>query len=96
MFLAADRMSSASGSKPGAITTSVNTSAICRASSAVTSPLAAITPPNAEAGSHACALACASARSAPMAIPQGLECLMMATHGSAKSYAARRAASAST
>ena len=96
MFLAADRMSRASASKPGAITTSVNTSAICRASSAVTGPLAAITPPNAEAGSQAFALACASARSAPMAIPHGLECLMMATHGSAKSYAARRAASAST
>jgi hypothetical protein len=89
-------MSSAPASKPGAITTSVNTSAICLASPAVTGPLAAITPPNAETGSQACALACASARSAPTAIPHGLECLMMATQGSAKSYAARRAASAST
>ena len=95
-FLLADRMSRASASKPGAITTSVNTSLICRARAAVTVPLAAITPPNAETGSQAFALACASARSAPTAIPHGLECLTMATHGSAKSYAARRAASAST
>ena len=78
-------MSSASASKSGAITTSVNTSAICRASAAVTGPLTAITPPNAETGSQACALACACARSAATAIPHGLECLMMAAHGSAKS-----------
>ena len=32
----------------------------------------------------------------PTAIPHGLECLMIATHGSAKSKAARRAESAST
>ena len=84
-FLLADRMSSASSSKPGATTTSVNTSAICRAIAAVTGPLAAMTPPKAEAGSQACALAWASARSVPMAMPHGLECLMMATHGAAKS-----------
>ena len=84
-FLLADRMSSASSSKPGATTTSVNTSAICRAIAAVTGPLAAMTPPKAETGSQACALAWASARSVPMAMPHGLECLMMATHGAAKS-----------
>ncbi len=78
-------MSSASSSKPGATTTSVNTSAICRARSAVTGPLAAMTPPKAETGSHALALAWASARSVPTAMPHGLECLMMATHGAAKS-----------
>src|ERR1700722_15374995 len=61
-FLLADRMSSASSSKPGATTTSVNTSAICRARSAVTGPLAAMTPPKAETGSHALALACAGGR----------------------------------
>ena len=66
MFLAAERMSRAAASNSGAITTSVNTSAICRASAAVTGPLAAITPPNAETGSQAFAFACASARSAPM------------------------------
>ena len=65
--------------------TSVNTSATCSAMSTLTSRLAAITPPNALTGSVACALAWASARSAPTAIPHGLECLMMATHGSAKS-----------
>ena len=84
-FLAADRMESASASKSGAMTTSVKMSAIWRARSAVTVPLVAITPPKADDGSQALALACASARSAPSAIPHGLECLMMATHGSAKS-----------
>jgi hypothetical protein len=78
-------MSSASSSNPGATTASVNTPAICRARSAVTGPLAAMTPPKAETGSQACALAWASARSAPIAMPHGLECLMMATHGAAKS-----------
>ena len=67
------------------MTTSVNTSAICPASSAVTVPLAAITPPKADTGSQACALRCASARSAPMAMPHGFECLMIATQGWAKS-----------
>ena len=96
MFFRAPSMSSASSSNPGAITTSVNTSATWRAIAAVTFPLAAITPPNAETGSHACAFACASARSFPIAMPHGLECLMIATHGWPKSYAARRAASATT
>ena len=62
----------------------------------MTTPLAAITPPNADAGSQLWALRCASTRSAPIAIPHGLECFMIATQGSAKSKAARRAASAST
>ena len=89
-------MSSAAGSKPGAMTISVKMSAICPASSAVTIPLAAITPPKADTGSQACALRCASARSAPRAMPHGLECLTMATHGSAKSKTARQAAAPST
>ena len=63
---------------------------------AVTGPLAAITPPYADTGSEACALRWASARSAPTAIPHGLECLMIATHGSVNSNAARHAAAAST
>ena len=95
-FFRPARMSSAAGSNPGAMTTSVNTSAICAARSAVTIWLAAMTPPNADSGSQAFALRCASARSAPVAMPHGLECFMIATHGAAKSKAARRAASAST
>ena len=90
------RISSASGSNSGATTTSVKISATCRASPAVTGAFTAITPPNADSGSQACALRCASATSAPIAIPHGLECLMIATHGCAKSDAARRAAAAST
>ena len=56
-----------------------------------------MTPPYAETGSQACALRCASAMSSPTAMPHGLACLMIATVGwSPWSYAARRAASAST
>ena len=80
----------------GATITSVKTSATCSAIATDTGRLAAITPPNAETGSHACALRCASATSAPTAMPHGLACLMIATAGSSKSYAARRAASVST
>ena len=40
-----------------------------------------MTPPNADSGSQACALRCASATSAPIAMPHGLACLMIATHG---------------
>ncbi len=75
--------------------TSVKISATCSASSTVTGRLTAMTPPNAESGSQAWALRCASATSAPIAMPHGLACLMIATHGSAWSYAARRAASVS-
>lgn len=96
MFFFPVRISSAPGSKSGATTTSVKTSATCSAIATVTGPLVAITPPNAETGSQACAFACASAMSVPTAIPHGLACLMMATAGASKSYAARRAASAST
>ena len=79
-------MSRASASKSGAITTSVKISAICRASAAVTGPLTAMTPPNADGRVAGVRLARApAARSAPTAIPHGLECLMMAAHGSAKS-----------
>ena len=74
----------------------MNTSATCAAIAAVTGRLVAITPPNAETGSHAWALACASATSAPTAMPHGLACLMTATVGSVWSCAARQAASAST
>jgi AICAR transformylase/IMP cyclohydrolase PurH len=53
--------------------------------------------PFADTGSHACALACASATSSPTAMPQGFACLMIATVGwSPWSWAARTAASAST
>ena len=89
-------MSSASSSKPGAMTISVKMSLTWAAISAVTTPLAAMTPPKAESGSHAFAFRCASARSVPRAMPHGLECLMMATHGWTKSNAARQAAAAST
>jgi hypothetical protein len=64
--------------------------------STVTSRLTAMTPPNADVGSQACALRWASATSGPIAMPQGLACLMIATQGSAKSFAERQAASAST
>ena len=74
----------------------MKTSATCSAIATLTGTLVAITPPKAETGSHACALRCASATSAPTAMPHGLACLMIATAGSLKSYAARRAASAST
>ena len=67
------------------MTTSAELSVIRAAIAPVTVPLAATTPPYAESGSHASALAYASAMSAPIAIPHGLECLMMAAHGSAKS-----------
>src|ERR1019366_8529822 len=77
------RISSASGSKAGATTTSVNTVATCSAIAAVTGRLVATTPPNADWGSHAWASRYAWAMSAPTAIPQGLACLMMATAGSA-------------
>ena len=62
----------------------------------MTGRLAAITPPNAETGSQACALRCASATSAPTAMPHGLACLMIATAGLVEVVAARQAASAST
>ena len=75
----------------------MNTSATCSAIAALTSRLVAITPPNALTGSVACALRCASATSAPTAIPHGLVCLITATVGTSPwSCAARHAASAST
>ena len=49
---------------------------------AVTVRFAAMTPPKAETGSQACALVYASTTSTPIATPQGLACLMMATQGS--------------
>ena len=76
--------------------TSVKTSATCRAMSAVTTPFAAMTPPKADSGSQLWALRWAAAMSAPIAIPQGLECFTIATHGSPKSKTACRAVSAST
>ena len=96
MFFLPWRTSTAPSSYAGATITSVNTSATCSAISTDTGRLTAITPPNAETGSHSCARRCASATSAPTAMPHGLACLMIATAGSSKSYAARRAASVST
>ena len=89
-------MCSAPGSNPGAITTSVNTSLICRATASVTTPFSPMTPPNADSGSHRSAAWCACARSSPTAIPHGFECFMIATQGFLKEYAALRAASPST
>ena len=63
--------------------TSVNTSDNAWAIWVVTIRLAATTPPNAETESHSCAFVYASAISFPTAIPQGLACLIIATHGSA-------------
>jgi hypothetical protein len=74
----------------------VNTSATCSAIATLTSVFVAITPPKALTGSVAWALRCASAMSAPTAMPLGLACLMTATHGASWSCAARHAASAST
>ncbi len=96
MFFLAASTSTAPSENPGASTTSVNTPATCSAIATLTGRFAAITPPKAETGSQACALRCASAMSVPTAMPQGLACLMIATAGAAKSYAVRRAASAST
>ena len=74
----------------------MNTAATCAAIAAVTVRFAAITPPNAESGSQACAFAWAWATSAPTAMPHGFACLMIATAGASWSCAARQAASAST
>ena len=76
--------------------TSVKISATCSAISTVTSRFAAMTPPNALTGSHSWAARWAAAMSASIAIPHGLACLMIATHGSAWSKAERQAASPST
>ena len=96
MFFLAASTSTAPSSYAGATITSVKTSATCSAIATLTGRLAAITPPKADTGSQAWARRWASAMSAPTAIPHGLACLMMATAGSSKSSAARRAASAST
>ena len=96
MFFFSLRRARASGSKPGATTTSVKIGAIDSAAASVTTRLAAMTPPKAETGSHACAAAWASAIDAPTAMPHGLACLMIATAGASWSKAARTAASAST
>ena len=96
MFFLRGSTSTAPSSYAGATITSVNTSATCSAIATDTGRLTAITPPNAETGSQAWARRCASATSAPTAMPHGLACLMIATAGSSKSYAARRAASVST
>ena len=85
MFFFAERTSTAPSSYPGATTTSVKISATCSAIARVTGTLVAITPPNAETGSQACALRCASATSAPTAMPHGLPCLMIATAVRSKS-----------
>ncbi len=69
--------------------TSVKIPATCSAISTLTGRFVAMTPPNADTGSHACALRWASATSAPTAMPQGLACLITATAVSEKSYAAR-------
>ena len=81
MFFLAASTSTAPSSYAGATTTSVKTSATCSAIATDTGTLVAMTPPNADTGSHACALRCASATSAPTAIPHGLVCLMIATAG---------------
>ncbi len=101
MFFLRDRTSSASGSNPGATTTSVKMSFTVSAMATVTGRFAAMTPPNAESGSQACAAAWAeaigsAASAGAIAMPHGLACLMIATAGSSKSKAARTAASAST
>ena len=82
--------SSAPSSYAGAASTSVNTSATCSAIATVTGRFVAMTPPNAETGSQACALRCASATGSaaptvPTAMPHGLVCLTIATHGAPKS-----------
>ena len=97
MFFLPWSTATAPSSYAGATITSVKISATCSAIATETGTLVAITPPNADTGSHSCARRCASATSAPTAIPHGLACLMIATVGwSPWSYAARRAASVST
>src|SRR6478752_3935183 len=101
MFFLRVSTATASSAKPGARTTSVNTSAICSAMATVTGRLAAITPPKADTGSHSWASRWARAISSSVppaiaAMPHGLACLMTATAGSVKSPAARQAASTST
>ena len=63
----------------------MKTSATCSAIATLTGRFVAITPPNADTGSQACARAWASAMSAPIAMPHGLACLMIATAGWSKS-----------
>ena len=65
MFFLACSTSTAPSSYAGAAITSVNTSATCSAIATLTGRLVAITPPNADTGSQACARAWASAMSAP-------------------------------
>ena len=96
MFFLPWSTSTAPSSYAGATITSVKISATWRAISTETGRLTAITPPKALTGSHSCARRWASATSAPTAMPQGFACLMIATAGCSKSYAARRAASVST
>ena len=101
MFFFCVSSSTASASNAGATSTSVKMPETVSAISRVTVRLAAMTPPNAETGSHSCARRCASAMGsdapgAATAMPHGFACLMIATAGSSKSNAARTAASAST
>ena len=74
----------------------MKTSQTCSAIARLTGRFTAMTPPKADTGSQACALACASATSLPTAMPHGFACLMIATVGASPwSCAARQAASPS-
>ena len=96
MFFLRVSASTAPGSYEGAIITSVKMVLTYSAISTLTAVFAAITPPKALIGSHSWALRCASATETDeMAIPHGLACLIIATHFSSWSNAARQAASAS-
>ena len=96
MFFFSRSSSSASSSKPGATTTSVKTSATWLGHR---SRHRAVGRDHAAERRHRVARVRPAVRLGDVgadAMPHGLACLMMATAGSAKSYAARRAASAST
>ena len=81
VLLGSCRTSTAPSSYAGATMTSVKISATCSAIATETGRFTAMTPPNADVGSQSCALRCASATSAPTAMPQGFACLMIATAG---------------
>src|SRR5207253_5323063 len=84
LFLAAN-VARADSSNEGAAITSRKSLAISPAASASIGRFTPITPPNADTGSHSRAFLYASARVLPVAVPQGLVCLIIAQTGSSNS-----------
>ena len=95
-FFLASNTSSAPGSYPGAIITSVNTGASASAKATGTTRLTATMPPNAEVGSPSWARIYAEVMSASTAAPHAFACLMTTAAGSSpREHTNLQAASAS-